>query len=45
MLKHADHFHIVVLQAVMADLLGGDTIRHALNLPVLGDKNDEHKFK
>ena len=26
----------MALQAVMADLLGGDTIRHALNLPVVG---------
>ena len=28
--------HIVALQAVMADLLSGDTIHHALNLPVFG---------
>ena len=30
------HFHIVALQAVMADLLSGDTIHHTFNLPVLG---------
>ena len=30
------YFHIVALQAVMADLLSGDTIHHALNLPVFG---------
>ena len=29
--KIAEDFHIVALQAVMADLLGGDTIHHALN--------------
>ena len=34
--KIPEHFHIVVLQTVMADLLGGDTIHHALNLPVFG---------
>ena len=34
--KIAENFHIVVLQAVMADLLGGDTIHHALDLPVFG---------
>ena len=27
---------MVALQAVMADLLGGDTIHHALNIPVYG---------
>ena len=32
----AEDFHIVALQAVMADLLEGDTIHHALNLPVVG---------
>ena len=32
----AEDFHIVALQAVMADLLGGDTIHHILNLPVVG---------
>ena len=35
--KIAEDFHIVALQAVMADLLGGDTIHHALNLPVVGE--------
>ena len=34
--KIAEDFHIVALQAVMADLLGEDTIHHALNLPVYG---------
>ena len=31
-----EDFHLVALQAVMADLLGGDTIHHALNLPFVG---------
>ena len=30
------HFHIFALQAVMADLLSGDTIHRAFNLPVFG---------
>ena len=34
--KMVEDFHIVALQAVMADLLGGDTIHHAFNLPVFG---------
>ena len=34
--KIVENFQIVALQAVMADLLGGDTIHHALNLPVYG---------
>ena len=29
-------FQIVSLQAVMADLLSGDTIHHAFNIPVIG---------
>ena len=29
-------FQIVALQAVMPDLLAGDTIRHAFNIPVFG---------
>ena len=29
-------FQIVALQAVMADLLQGDTIHHAFNIPVFG---------
>ena len=29
-------FQVVALQAVMADLLGGDTIHHALNIPIYG---------
>ena len=29
-------FQIVALQAVMADLLVGDTIHHAFNIPVFG---------
>ena len=29
-----EYFHIVALQAVIADLLGRDTLHHALNLPV-----------
>ena len=29
-------FTMVALQAVMADLLGGDTIHHALGIPVFG---------
>ena len=35
-----EDFQNVALQAVMADLLGGDTIHHALNLPVFG--RDQH---
>ena len=31
-------FQIVALQAVMADLLQGDTIHHAFNIPVYGHK-------
>ena len=34
--QNAEYFHIVDLQAAMADLLGGDAIHHALNLPVFG---------
>ena len=41
--KSAEYFHIVALQAVMANLLGGDTIHHALNLPVVWT-NDGHKL-
>ena len=37
--KMAEHVHSVALQAVMADLLGGDTIHHALNLKVFGKRN------
>ena len=29
-------FQIVALQAVMADLLAGDTIHHVFNIPVFG---------
>ena len=29
-------FQVVALQAVMADLLQGDTIHHAFNIPVFG---------
>ena len=36
--KFAEDVRIVALQAVMADLLGGDTIHHALNLPVVGKR-------
>ena len=39
--KIVEDFQIVALQAVMADLLGGDTIHHALNLPVYGKTNHE----
>ena len=37
------HFQMVVFQAVMADLLGGDTIHHALGIPVRkhNDSNDD----
>ena len=38
-------FHIVALQAVMADLLSGDTIHHALNLPPSGDKSHINTMK
>ena len=31
-------FNIIALQAVMADLLGGDTIHHALNIGIFGKK-------
>ena len=34
--KIAEYFQIVAMQAVLADPLGGDTIHHALNLPVYG---------
>ena len=34
--KIAEDSHIVALQTVMSDLLGGDTIHHVLNLPVCG---------
>ena len=38
--KIAEDFQNVALQAVMADLLGGDTIHHAFNRPVFGrDQN------
>ena len=29
-------FQIVAFQAVMADLLGGDTVHHALNIGIFG---------
>ena len=32
----AVEFQVVALQAVMADLLGGDTIHHALNIGIFG---------
>ena len=32
------HFQVVALQAVMAALLGGDTIHHALGIPCFGRK-------
>ena len=37
------HFQMVAFQAVMADLLGGDTIHHALGIPVRkhNDSNDD----
>ena len=35
-------FQIVALQAVMADLLGGDTIHHALGIPVFNQKRECH---
>ena len=40
-------FHIVALQLVMADLLGGDTIHHACGIPVFGkqDQNEERGFQ
>ena len=31
-------YNIVALQAVMADMLGGDTIHHALNIGIFGKK-------
>eukprot|EP00973_Karenia_brevis_P076994 10691785-Karenia_brevis.AAC.1 len=34
-------FQVVALQAVMADLLGGDTIHHALGIPAFR-KTDYH---
>ena len=34
-------FQIVALQAVVADLLSGDTIHHAFNLPVFGKSGSE----
>ena len=40
--KVAKDFQIVALQAVMADLLEGDTIHHALNLPVCGNTASTH---
>ena len=33
-----NEFNIVALQAVMADMLGGDTIHHALNIGIFGKK-------
>ena len=46
-------FPIVALQAVMADVLSGDTIHHAFNIPVfgrnvskpIGDKSDMKTMK
>ena len=43
--KIVEDFQIVALQAVMADLLGGDTIHHALNLPVYGNKPKHELFR
>ena len=34
-------FNIIALQAVMADLLGGDTIHHALNIGIFGMKKKD----
>ena len=33
-----DEFQTVALQGVMADLLGGDTIHHAFNIGISGEK-------
>ena len=35
----AEDFGVVALQAAMADLLGSDTVHHALNLHVYGKHN------
>ena len=36
------NFQIVALQAVMADLLGGDTIHHACGIPAFKKRNECH---
>ena len=36
-------FQIVALQAVMADLLGGDTIHHALNIDIGTNPSNDGK--
>ena len=38
-------FQVVALQAVMADLLGGDTIHHALNIPIHGKYSPQRRIK
>ena len=35
-------FQVVALQAVMAELLGGDTIHHALGIPAFGNRRECH---
>ena len=36
------NFQVVALQAVMAELLGGDTIHHALGIPCFGKRRECH---
>ena len=36
-------FQVVAFQAVMADLLGGDTIHHALNISIFGKKGHNRR--
>ena len=36
-------YNIIAFQAVMADLLGGDTIHHALNIGIFGQKQKDKK--
>ena len=37
------NYQVVALQAVMAELLGGDTIHHALGIPVYTRKGETHE--
>lgn len=36
-------YNVVALQAVMADLLGGDTIHHTLNIGIFGKLEDNQR--
>ena len=42
-MEYRVEFQVVAFQAVMADLLGGDTIHHALNISLFGKKTSHRR--